>query len=285
MKISLNLMTVGAIASCIAIGFSPFGTAAQAQSILLAPNATYTQNFDNLGSTSGTIYNFSTTPTPAATDLPNGWYAVEDGSNANTTYRGWTNNNSPTGDTYSFGTPGESDRALGVNASSNMFPVRFGAQFTIASGSPNIASFLLGYTGEQWFRGSTTAVDKLTFEYSTTATSLTTASGWTAFTGLDYTSNNTGTANTPLDGNDSTNSSVISNQRITLANPLSAGNTFWIRWSAVNVSGTDNGMGVDNFSIVAEPVPEPTTILGGMAALGVGNAVRRKWQKKQQAAV
>jgi trimeric autotransporter adhesin len=51
-------------------------------------------------------------------------------------------------------------------------------------------------------------------------------------------------------------------------------------------AGNANGDGhFDNVSVDGEvqPVPEPTTILGGMAALGVGNAVRRKWQKKQKA--
>lgn len=50
-------------------------------------------------------------------------------------------------------------------------------------------------------------------------------------------------------------------------------------------SGNNNGsLSVDDVTVngTVEPVPEPTTILGGMAALGIGGAIQRKRQKARK---
>jgi hypothetical protein len=49
-----------------------------------------------------------------------------------------------------------------------------------------------------------------------------------------------------------------------------------MRWTMNDLSGQDDGLGIDNFS-VATPVPEPETyamLLAGLCAIGV--AVRRR---------
>ena len=85
---------------------------------------TYSQNFDSLA-TSGT--------TNANTTLPTGWSFLEGGTNANTTYAASTGSETA-GNTYSFGTSGNSDRALGVQQSGSLTSI-IGFKFTNNTGS------------------------------------------------------------------------------------------------------------------------------------------------------
>ena len=81
----------------------------------------YTQDFDTLAS-SGTANNA----------VPDGWEFSESGTNANTTYRAGTGSDN-TGDTYSFGASGNSERAFGGLRSGSLVPL-IGAQFTNNTG-------------------------------------------------------------------------------------------------------------------------------------------------------
>ena len=241
-----------------------------AQVSLTALNTAYTQNFDGLAN-SGTGTGISTTTGSSGSKVVSvtfpagslsGWYFVESTSNADGSYTAGTGS-SATGDTYSYGASASTERALGSIASGNLLS-RYGAQFTNNTGN-TIDQLDISYVGEEWrfdpARG-TTIKDQITFEYSTDATSLTTGT-WTAVTALLYeTTNLTGTAGL-RNGNDPAYRTALSN--IITGLNINAGQTFWIRFVDVNVSGTDDGLAVDDFSLT----PKNST-------LSVGDVIKSK---------
>lgn len=225
-----------------------------AQVSLTALNTAYTQNFDGLAN-SGTGTGISTTTGSSGSKVVSvtfpagslsGWYFVESTTNADGSYTAGTGS-ATAGDTYSYGASASTERALGSIASSNLLS-KYGAQFKNDTGN-TIDQLQISYVGEEWrfdpARG-TTIKDQITFEYSTDATSLTTGT-WTAVTALLYeTTNLTGTVGT-RNGNDAAYRTSLSNT-ITGLN-ISAGQTFWVRFSDINVSGTDDGLAIDDFSL------------------------------------
>jgi DNA/RNA endonuclease G (NUC1) len=209
-----------------------------------------------------TIENFNSlaqSGTVASTTMPTSWDIAEAGSGANTTYTAGIGN-SATGDTYSFGLAGNSDRALGEVSSGNV-QSRFGASFTNNTGG-TITSLDVGYTGEQWRSGDTANVtDRIDFQISTNATGL--ANGtWSDVDALDFTSVQTTAAAGPLDGNNPANRAARSSTITSLTIPNGA--TFWIRWVATDIGGSDDGLAVDDFSLTphgtaADAAPTVTT--------------------------
>ena len=237
---SLSILLIG----CLAFG----------QVSLTVLNTAYNQNFDGLVN-SGTGTGTSTTTGSSGSKVVSvtftsstllGWYFIESTSNADGLYTAGTGSTN-SGDTYSYGASASTERAIGSIASSNLLS-RYGAQFKNDTGSL-IDQLEISYVGEEWrfdpARG-TTIKDQITFEYSTDATSLTTGT-WTAVTALLYeTTNLTGTVGT-RNGNDAAYRTSLSNT-ITGIN-IATGQTFWIRFVDVNVSGTDDGLAIDDFSL------------------------------------
>ena len=229
-------------------------TLSYSQVSLTSLNTAYTQNFDGLAN-SGTGTGISTTTGSSGSKVVSvtfpagslsGWYFVESTSNADGSYTAGTGS-SATGDTYSYGASASTERALGSIASSNLLS-RYGAQFKNDTGN-TIDQLQISYVGEEWrfdpARG-TTIKDQITFEYSTDATSLTTGT-WTAVTALLYeTTNLTGTVGT-RNGNDAAYRTSLSNTITGLNIPV--GQIFWIRFVDINVSGTDDGLAIDDFSL------------------------------------
>src|SRR6185312_7359910 len=123
----------------------------------------YTQNFDT---------------TTAA--VPAGWLFSEAGTNANTAFSSGTGS-SNAGDTYFLGAAGE--WAFGGLQSGSLIPT-VGVAFTNNSGG-TITSLTVSYSGETWRVGAASRSDRLDFQYSLDATSLTTGT-WTDFDALDY---------------------------------------------------------------------------------------------------
>ncbi len=203
-------------------------------------NVAYTQNFDTLVAT-GT----QTVTNGEFTAGMNGWYFNETGTNANSIYTAGTGG-SNSGDTYSFGVTSATDRALGGLLSGSVVPT-IGAQFQNGNASA-ITELAIAYVGEQWRLGATGRADRLDFQYSVDATSLTTGS-WTDVNALDFSSPVTTGATGALVGNAAANrTSVVSS--ITGLN-IAPNATFWIRWNDFNASGSDDGLAVDEFSITA----------------------------------
>ena len=208
---------------------------------LMALGATYTENFDTLAS-SGT-----------SSTVPNGWDFVESGTNANTTYSAGTGS-SNAGDSYSFGASSSLERAFGGLLSGSLVPT-IGASFTNNTGSA-INQLAISYTGEQWRLGTADrGPDRLDFQLSTDATSLTTGT-WIDNDSLDFLGPvTTGTVGAS-DGNAAANRTAVSSTISGFSVPNGA--VFWIRWTDFNASGADDGLAVDDFSLTAEFVATTT---------------------------
>ncbi|OON69339.1 hypothetical protein B0919_08615 [Hymenobacter sp. CRA2] len=196
----------------------------------------YTQNFDGLA-TSGTTNTKAT--------LPTGWDFLEvngTGTSANDQYAA-DNGAANGGNTYSYGATNGTDRAFGALLSGAQSSI-LGGSFINNTGAP-LTSLTISYVGETWRVGAANRSDKLTFQYSTDATSLSTSSGtWTDVTALDYANPGGATTNgisTPA--HTATITSTITGLNIP------AGATFWIRWNDFNATSSDDGMAVDDFQL------------------------------------
>ena len=221
--------------------FAPSGLA-QCVSLTSIGNS-YTQNFDTLANIAG-----STTNTLTIT----GWFMTESGGGArdNEQYAVDTGG-SNTGDTYSYGAAGSTDRALGGLRSGSLIPL-FGACFTNNTGAP-IASLSIAYTGEQWRMGTAGRADQINFEYSANATDLNTGT-WTGVPALNFIGPVTTTTGAK-DGNAAGNRTALSSS-VTL--DIANGATVWIRWTDVDVTGADDGLAVDDFSLTPRGTGAPS---------------------------
>lgn len=195
---------------------------------------TYSQNFDVLAN-AGT--------TNAITTLPVGWTFLETGTGANTIYAADIGS-SNSGNTYSYGVAAASDRAFGCLQSGSVTPT-LGASFTNNSGG-TITEMVISYSGEQWRLGTLNRVDRLDFQYSLNATSLSTGT-WTDVDNLDFTAPvTTGTVGAIV-GNTPGNKTSISYTITGLS--IASGTTFWLRFNDLNATGSDDGLAVDDFSL------------------------------------
>jgi DNA/RNA endonuclease G (NUC1) len=196
-----------------------------------------TENFDTLSNTAGSTTN---------TALPTGWFITEQGGGTrdNEQYAVDTGG-SNTGDTFSYGSAGATDRALGALRSGALIPV-FGAKFTNNTGG-TITSLDITYTGEQWRLGTAARTDRIDFEISTNASDLMTGT-YTAVDLLDFTTPNTATTGAK-DGNAAANRTTVSNSITGLS--IGSGTNFFIRWTDLDASSADDGLSVDNFSLTA----------------------------------
>lgn len=235
--------------------------ATRAQVVITSTTTPYTQNFNTL-ITSGT-----------SSTLPTGWRLLETGTNANTTLAADAGSSS-TGNTYSYGTGTNTDRAFGALLSGSLVPT-LGVQITNNTGA-TITSLNVSYTGEQWRLGTAGRTDQLDFQYSLNATSLSTGT-WTDVNALDFITPVTTTTGAK-DGNAAANRTAKSTV-ITGLN-IANGTTFWIRWTDFDASGADDGLAIDDFSIQlngADVTPPTTaTVTPANGATGViisGNLV------------
>lgn len=201
-----------------------------AQVNITSTTTAYTQNFNTL-ITSGT-----------SSVLPTGWKLLETGTNANTTLAAGTGS-ATTGDSYSFGTGTATDRAFGALLSGSLTST-IGAQVKNSSGQ-NVTSITISYTGEQWRCGATGRSDRLDFQYSLNATSLSTGT-WLDVNTLDFASPST-TSTGAKDGNAAANRSAKS-ETIGGLNIVNNG-IFWIRWNDADATGADDGLSIDDVSI------------------------------------
>lgn len=210
-------------------------------------SAPYTQDFDGLAYT-GT----------ENTSLPTGWVIQETGANANGKYAAGAGS-SNAGDTYSFGTD-SSDRALGGLRSSNLIPL-FGVEFHNDTGAV-ITALQVEYWGEQWRLGTTNRADRLDFQYSLNATSLTSGT-WVDTDMLDFESPETDGGVGARGGNSSSNRTLRMGTISSLS--ISPGSSFWLRWVDFDASGADDGLAVDDFKLTAQGATLSHTVPDGGA--------------------
>ncbi|MEX0674439.1 MAG: ExeM/NucH family extracellular endonuclease [Gaiellaceae bacterium] len=225
---------------------------------LNAPAVAYTQDFNTLA-TSGTTNDLTI----------NGWFLDEQGSSSrNNGQYAADSGTSATGDTYSYGSTGSGERAFGSLQSGTLTPT-IGAQFTNDTGQ-QIAQISVSYVGEQWRFGALGRVaDRIDFQVSTDATSLTTGA-WTNVDALDFTSPiNSGTVGA-LDGNAPPNRTPIS---ATVPLSVAPGASFWIRWASFDAApGADDGLAVDDFSLTPIPPDVPLSLSTNDVSADEGNS-------------
>lgn len=226
--------TFRAAALPLALALALSAQSAAAQTIPLTGGA-YAQDFDTLSNTTGSTTNSA---------LPAGWMLIETGGGArdNEQYAVDTGA-SNSGDTYSYGTAGSTERALGSLRSGTLVSA-FGACFGNATGG-TLTSLDVGYTGEQWRLGTAARADTLQLDYSLDATSLTTGT-WVRAPALDFTTPNTATVGAK-DGNAAGNRAAINGtlQGLSIAN----GSTVCLRWSDIDGSGADDGLAIDDVRV------------------------------------
>jgi uncharacterized protein len=256
----------------LALCLATAGNALATPISLSTQGITYTQNFDTLAASPGTFANAT---------LPVGWTLAETGGGTrdNEQY-GVDAGTSNIGDIYSYGTAGSTERALGSLRSGTLIPI-FGAEFRNDTGA-TISSLDIAFIGEQWRLGTANRNDRLAFQYSTNASSLTDGT-YLAFDILDFVTPNTATAGAK-NGNETGNFVALS---ATITGLEIATNTnFWLRWIDIDASGADDGLAIDEFSLTPQganspppkTIPEPDTLALAMMTLIVLCTMRRRKQ-------
>ena len=241
----------------------------------------YIQNFDSLGTL--TISNaisaasgVQTSLGGAVTNTLDGWYAAKiAGTGTSATGIVADNGTANSGAVYNYGSsnaPANSDRSLGALSSGTTIP-GFGALIKNETGQ-TLQGVQISFTAKFW-RSSTTTNNTLTFGYGivdgtnvTTGNFLTNAAS-TALAGGNVVGPAPVASNGPLDGNDPTNQSSVTN--LTIPSALAPGETLFIRWQDANDNGNDAGLAIDNVSLTAlgsAVAPVPPTITSTNAFSG-----------------
>jgi predicted extracellular nuclease len=206
----------------------------------------YTQNFDSLPS-AGTFTLAGNGPislaaAPIGASGLGGWSLLKYAGTGTLALFRVDNGGSTSGGIDSYGLTGAGDRALGSLASGSTVS-QFGAVLTNSTGR-TITQFTLSYAGEQWRRGTTSA-NTLTFDYSVGGGALNLGT-FTAASSLNFTSPNTTGTGVTLDGNQPGNRAQVTAtvSGITWA----PGQTLVLRWTDIDDSGSDDGLGVDDLT-------------------------------------
>lgn len=233
------LLTVGATSAAFA----------QDGSVPLVGGPPAVQTFDSLANT-GT-----------ASALPTGWVFSESGTNANGTYAA-DDGTANSGNTYSYGTGSSGERALGVLRSGSLVSI-IGARLRNDSGE-TVTTIDVSYTGEQWRLGAAGRSDRLQFEWSVSASSISdaTPAAWNHVAALDFSSPTTTGTPGALDGNASANRTLRSASITGLT--LAPNATLYVRWIDIDVvPGADDGLAIDDvsFGVSGEPPEDvPPTV-------------------------
>lgn len=202
---------------------------------------------------------------PADTDniLPTGWLISESGTNANTKYLAGDGNDA-SGDTYSFGATNSTNRTFG-GLRTEGFATIIGVCFSndIPTSIP-LRYFSVSYKGKKWRAGETAGGDKLLFQYSLDATSLT-SGNWINYTPLDYTSPSSSAAGA-IDGN----SVFTTRQSFFGPSYMPPNGTIYFRWVDFDVAGNDDGLGIDDFYLAPYRTLGAYVDVGGQVTNALG---------------
>lgn len=212
-----------------------FSTEAIGQISITQLGQPITENFNSLSSTT------------SSNVVPAGWSFLEKGSNADGFYNFGTGSGTG-GNSYSFGASADPERAFGSLTSGSLDTVYLGVSLTNNTGN-TISSLNITFTGEQWRRANRPAnPDTIYFAYSLNATDLENGT-WNDVAQLTFLSPIVGTTAGALDGNDNANRQIL-NYTITGLN-IANGASFRLRWFDKDISGTDDGLAIDDVSVVA----------------------------------
>jgi uncharacterized protein len=223
-----------------AISLAASQVSVQAIPILIDFSTAYTQDFNTLAVT-GTSSSF-----------PDGWTSTDPVYSAST-------GSASGGDLYSLGTSGSSDRALGGIQTTTFNPI-FGFEMVNGTGQ-DINSLLVNFTGEQWRLGTSGRSDRLDFQYSLNASSLTTGT-WIDHDALDFSSPTTAGTVGLLNGNTAANQQDLT--ALITGLTFNPNTVIWFRWTDFNPSGADDALAIDDFSVQAVGTSQASVPDGGM---------------------
>ena len=212
----------------------------------------YSQSFDSLpssGSSSLTgLGPFDTDAAPISAVDTQGWQFLKYQGNSSNALFSANTGGSTSGSAYSYGSTGSTDRSLGA-LTSGSGNYRLGMVLQNNTGE-TLTSFTLSYLGEQWRNGGSGNTDTLSFDYSIgSGTAINAGQNFAPVAGLDFSSPVTGAGATALDGNLPANQRAVSGSVSGLA--WAAGDYLIIRWTDNNISGSDDGLALDNVSFTA----------------------------------
>jgi uncharacterized protein len=204
----------------------------------------------SLATSSGTYHqDFNTLATNGiSSTLPAGWAILETGPGADGFY-GVSTGTSTAGNTYSYGSSGASDRALGTlltsSSTSGVSPV-IGVAFHNLTGYV-IDHLAIEFVGEQWRRGnaSRSDPDRLAAAWGFNKSGLGDGT-WNDLNDLDFLSPVTSGSAGALDGNLAANQTMVSHSFLALG--WQPGDTLWVRWTDMDALGADDGLAIDDFS-------------------------------------
>jgi hypothetical protein len=208
-------------------------------------------NMTNTGSYSQDFNTLVNTGTPTWTDnltIPN-WYSQRSGAGAG--YLPDTGTNA-TGNIYSYGATGSTERALGGISSGGAGDLAHGLLLRNTSAS-TITNLIVSYTGEQWRRAAGGAgAQTVTFFYKIAAASFTNLNpnvnaGWTAVTTLNFSSPQFSAPAAALDGNLAANKVAISATIPALSIPSNS--YIMIKWDDIDHTSSDHGMAIDDLTV------------------------------------
>jgi hypothetical protein len=221
-------------------------------------SSNYTQNFNTLPSTGLSTaatngfgigpYFLNNNPVNASTVL--GWqYANQIDSDV----RILTDNGSSlSGAVFSYGATSNTERAMGVLASSSMLGA-FGVTLENTTGV-NLYTATVSFDGEQWRNGGSGASNQLKMQYNLGAANILSGT-WTDVPAAYFNSPVVSTTAGAVDGNAN---AVPITATFILNGSWAPGQTLNIRWVDTNEAGNDDGIGIDNFSFSAAPASAPT---------------------------
>lgn len=253
---------------------------ASAQSIV-SFTGTYSQNFDSLAST-GTSVAWSNNP---SFPVLQGWSAWRTNSAGNTTARDASINNftaygindgaSNSGNLYSYGSVGSTDRALGSLSSGTPGDILIVLALRNDTGAA-ITDISLSYDSEQWRNGGNTASHSTVLDYkvvSTIGLSDTDASFTTGYVAPGASFNTvTNVASATAAAVDGNVAGLSTGRGGAISLTWNPGEILLVRWWDNNDVGNDHGLAIDNLNIVPTP--------GTMALVGVGGLMVARRRRK-----
>ena len=263
-------MTTHRLSAALALAFVATLSGTSHAAVVLTGAGVHSNNFDTLAS-SGQVN----------TGGLAGWEFLELGVSGNNSYFA-TNGAENSGNTFSLGAVGSSDRALGglTHHNTGQLQPLIGVQLVNETGK-TITGFTITYVGEQWRLGQTgRGADRMDFAYRLGGGALN-AGAFADVDALDFVAPNT-TGAQIRDGNLALNRATI-NGSVTGLN-LGRGEVLTLRWSDFDVrsangaQAADDALGIDDFVFTPTlaAVPEPATWAMMICGFGVAGAVLRR---------
>lgn len=219
-----------------------------------SPGSIYFQSFDGLPNSGTFSLNgkgpFNLNGAPFNVNSLNGWQILMTGGTNTAASFGISTGSSTGNGIYSLGHAGASDRALGsLSTSTGIYA--FGLVITNTSGDL-LNRITISFTAEQWRKGGSGNKNNWTGKYATGIFNNIQQNNLTDAPGLSFGSAVYSIGATSLDGNIASNQ-----QKVTfLIDSIvwKNGEQLLLRWDDADEPGSDDAVGLDNFSLVAEQI-------------------------------